>query len=147
MATLRQTTSAGGLNEVRGQSILNHWWVNRAPSALAGSQSRGGAPNQRPQLKSEMQNHLVPQLCITHFTFASAYDEEEEHCTDQEPAAWKPTTGHLSTKQKVITLLHCTPSLSHFPSSLSFPPLSLSLLLTPSPPPSLSPPAFPSLSV
>ena len=35
--------------------------------ALAGSQSRGGAPDQRPQPKSEMQNHLVPKRCITHF--------------------------------------------------------------------------------
>ena len=35
--------------------------------ALAGSQSRGGAPDQRLQPKSEMQNYLVPKSCITHF--------------------------------------------------------------------------------
>ena len=60
----RQTTSAGELNEVRGRCILNHPWVDRAPSALASNRSRGGAPDQRLQPKSEMQNHLVPKRCI-----------------------------------------------------------------------------------
>ena len=67
VATPRQTASAGGLNEVRGRCILNHRWVDRAPSALAGSQFRGGTPDQRLQPKSAMQNHLVPKRCITHF--------------------------------------------------------------------------------
>ena len=71
VATPRQTASAGGLNEVRGRCTLNYRWADRAPSALAGSRSRGGSPDQRPQPKSEMQNHLVPKRCITHFTFAS----------------------------------------------------------------------------
>ena len=52
---------------MRGRCILNHRWVDRAPSALAGNRSRGGAPDQRLQPKSEMQNHLVPKRCITHF--------------------------------------------------------------------------------
>ena len=39
--------------------------------ALAGNQSRGGAPDQRPQPKSEMQNHLVPKRCIAHFILSS----------------------------------------------------------------------------
>ena len=66
VATPRQTASAGGLNEVRGRCIFNHRWVDRAPSALAGNRSRGGAPDQRLQPKSEIQNHLVPKRCITH---------------------------------------------------------------------------------
>ena len=67
LATEMPCMKSEGLNEVRGRCILNHRWVDRAPSALAGSQSRGGAPDQRLQPKSEMQNHLVPKRCITHF--------------------------------------------------------------------------------
>ena len=67
MAIPWQTASAGGLHEVRGLCILNHRWADRASSALAGSRSRGGAPDQRPQPKLDMQNRLVPKRCITHF--------------------------------------------------------------------------------
>ena len=66
MATPRQSASAGGLNEVRGWCILNHWWIDRTPSALVGSWSRGGAPDQRPQPKAEMQNHFGAQAL--HYT-------------------------------------------------------------------------------
>ena len=46
--------------------------VDRPSSlALAGSQSRGRALDQRLQPKSEMQNHLVPKHCTTHFIFAT----------------------------------------------------------------------------
>ena len=55
---------------MRGRCILNHRWVDRAPSAFAGSRSRGGArgqrQHQRPQPKSDMQNHMVPKCCTTH---------------------------------------------------------------------------------
>ena len=52
---------------MRGRCILNNRRADQAPSALAGNRSRGGAPDQRLQPKSEMQNHLVPKRCITHF--------------------------------------------------------------------------------
>ena len=63
---------------MRGQCILNHRWADQAPSALAGNRSRGGAPDQRLQPKSEMQNNLVSKRCIMHFPLHYDGNAEEE---------------------------------------------------------------------
>ena len=78
VATPRQTASAGGLHEVRGRCILNHRWADRAPSALAGNRSHRGAPDQRPQPKSDMQNRLVPKRWITHFISLHWFDSTDQ---------------------------------------------------------------------
>ena len=49
---------------------------DRAPSAFSGSRSRGGAPDERTQLKSDMQNHLVLKRCITHFISLHGVDSQ-----------------------------------------------------------------------
>ena len=82
MATPRQTASAGGLNEVRGRCILNHRWADRAPSALAGSRSRGGSPRSTPTSEVGNAEPLGAQVLhyALHFRFMMdlAYDKEEE---------------------------------------------------------------------
>ena len=76
MTTPQQTTSAGGPNKVRVRCILNHRWADRAPSAWADSRSRGWAPDQCPQPKSNMQNHLVPKRCFTHIILLHGGDSQ-----------------------------------------------------------------------
>ena len=75
---------------------------NWAPSALAGTMSKGGNPDQGLQPKSDMQNHLVPSCCTMHFISLHEGDSKIVtmiRCLSSGDPSWRKREGGPSPQR------------------------------------------------